>query len=59
MLLDLLRNAELCQARCNEILKGPISLNVRICMYIVFVSLFPSFWQVWEHKFVLLTAAEC
>uniref|UniRef100_A0A2C9WI55 [Histone H3]-trimethyl-L-lysine(4) demethylase n=1 Tax=Manihot esculenta TaxID=3983 RepID=A0A2C9WI55_MANES len=27
MLLDLLRNAELCQARCNEILKGPISLN--------------------------------
>lgn len=30
MLLDLLRQAELCCAQCGEILKGPISLKVSL-----------------------------
>lgn len=40
MLLDLLRQAELCRAQCAEILEGPICLKVS---YQIFVSIYGSF----------------
>lgn len=40
MLMDLLRQVESCQARCNEILNGPINLKVsfHICFDFFFLS---------------------
>jgi hypothetical protein len=39
MLLDLLRQAELCRAQCAEILKGPISLKVGFVGFCCFLWL--------------------
>lgn len=42
MLMDLLRHVESCQARCNEILNGPINLKVsfHICFdFFFFLSI--------------------
>lgn len=43
MLMDLLRQVESCQARCNEILNGPI--NLKVSFHICF-DFFFSFFQL-------------
>lgn len=43
MLMDLLRHVESCQARCNEILNGPI--NLKVSFHICF-DFFFSFFQL-------------